>query len=190
MKPLDHPFEGTSPKPASPELATSKPVSSEPSSSNPPPMEPVSTGTSKPVLGIARVLLLLVIFSAITAVLSIVADLFTSSQDGGPLGLVAIAVTWVIVLWIAMRWSHVSFGQACSLKSFPIRIVPALILASFGLAIILNELAAWIPGSEVLNKIMQGFSENGGWTWAITGIVVAPLAGGGLLQRTGPDRVS
>jgi uncharacterized protein len=61
-------------------------------------------------------------------------------------------IAWPITLWVGLRWSQASFLDACRLTRFPIRIVPALFIAFFGLTILVIAAASLIPMPEALQK--------------------------------------
>src|SRR5262252_2551054 len=66
--------------------------------------------------------------------------------------LVVQVIGWPLILWIGLRWSRVSFREACPLTRFPVRIVPALLIVSFGATILLLAGAALIPMPEAIEK--------------------------------------
>jgi len=63
-------------------------------------------------------------------------------------GWVQLVIAWPLTFWVGLRWSKVSFRQACPLTRFPVRIVPALLIASFGVIILVNAAASLIPRPE------------------------------------------
>jgi membrane protease YdiL (CAAX protease family) len=86
-------------------------------------------------------------------------------------------VAWPLALWIGLRWSKVSFREACPLTRFPIRIVPALVIASFGITILLLAVASLIPVPEALkNAMAQGKAGSSKLALFLPVVVVAPLA--------------
>ena len=66
--------------------------------------------------------------------------------------LVVQVIAWPLILWIGLRWSRVSFREACPLTRFPVRIVPALLIVSFGATILLLAGAGLIPMPEAMEK--------------------------------------
>lgn len=68
--------------------------------------------------------------------------------------LVAETVAAVATIWMGLRWSGLPFRVACPIRHYPLRIVPALLLASFGATILLGELVRWIPGSTVFQRAL------------------------------------
>ena len=63
-------------------------------------------------------------------------------------------IAWPVTIWVGLRWSRVRFREACPLTRFPIRIVPALLIATFGATILLLAGATLIPIPEQLNTVM------------------------------------
>jgi membrane protease YdiL (CAAX protease family) len=86
-------------------------------------------------------------------------------------------VAWSVTIWAALRWAGVSFREACPLRPFPVRVVPALLLASFGATILLLEVAGWIPmPKELRDAFAEMSSESTTLTLLLPVVVVAPVA--------------
>ena len=86
-------------------------------------------------------------------------------------------IAWPLTLWVGLRWSKVSFREACPLTTFPVRIVPALLIASFGVTILLLAAASLIPMPEALKKSMaQGMAGSSKLALFFPAVLVAPLA--------------
>lgn len=86
-------------------------------------------------------------------------------------------IAWPLTLWVGLRWSNVSFREACPLTRFPVRIVPALLIASFGVTILLLATASLIPMPEALKKGMaQGMAGSSKFALFFPFVLVAPLA--------------
>ena len=86
-------------------------------------------------------------------------------------------VAWLVTIRLGLQWAGVSFRTACPLKPFPIRIVPALLVASFGAIILLTEAAGMIPMPEsVRQSIIEEFKSGNKLVMFVMGVVVAPLA--------------
>jgi len=112
---------------------------------NPPP-------TAKCVPGIAQSLKLSALYFAIYIAVTLALQIAHV-----PLGmfsslLIIQVISWPLILWVGLRWSRVTFRQACPLTRFPVRIVPALLIASFGASILLLSVAGLIPMPEAMKK--------------------------------------
>jgi membrane protease YdiL (CAAX protease family) len=90
--------------------------------------------------------------------------------------LVGQVLAWPLILWLGLRWSRVSFRQACPLTRFPLRIVPALLIASFGATILLLAGAALIPMPEAMGKeVAQGIAGSSKLSFFFSVVLAAPL---------------
>src|SRR6187551_799518 len=63
---------------------------------------------------------------------------------------VQLLVAWSMTLWRGLHWrnlwwSKLTFAEACPLTRFPLRILPALLIATFGLTILAQAAANLIP---------------------------------------------
>lgn len=63
---------------------------------------------------------------------------------------VQLLIAWAVTLWRGLHWrnlwwSKLSFAEACSLRPFPLRILPALIVGTFGVTILAQAAANLIP---------------------------------------------
>ena len=63
-------------------------------------------------------------------------------------------IAWFVTIRLGLHWSGVPLTTACPLRPFPLRIVPALLVASFGATILLLEMASWIPMPESIRRDM------------------------------------
>jgi membrane protease YdiL (CAAX protease family) len=90
--------------------------------------------------------------------------------------LVVQVIGWPLILWMGLRWSRVSFREACPLTRFPVRIVPALLIVSFGATILLLAGAALIPMPEAMEKeLTQGITGSSKLSLFFSVVLAAPL---------------
>ncbi len=86
-------------------------------------------------------------------------------------------IAWLVTIRLGLRWSGVSLSTACPLRAFPLRIVPALLVASFGATILLLELASWIPMPESIRRdLTQQIARSNWLLFLLPVVVVAPIA--------------
>ena len=91
--------------------------------------------------------------------------------------LVMQVIAWPLILWAGLGWSKVPFRVACPLTRFPVRIVPALLVACFGSTILLLALASLIPMPEALRKVMaESIAGSSRPTLFFSAAVAAPIA--------------
>jgi membrane protease YdiL (CAAX protease family) len=135
---------------------------------------------SKRVPGIAQAIALNALYIGVVTVVTIALYLlsrFTGvSLDLCSYALVQQIVAWPITLWVGLRWSEASFLEACRLTRFPVRIVPALFIAFFGLTIL--AVAGWslIPMPEVLQKfVAQAVAERSRPAFFLSIVLGAPV---------------
>jgi membrane protease YdiL (CAAX protease family) len=90
--------------------------------------------------------------------------------------LVAQLVAGPITLALGVRWSGLSLQGAFAVRRFPARVLPSLMLASFGLAIVLGELARRIPGwKDFRDAIVNGLGQSGMLAAILAALVAAPV---------------
>jgi membrane protease YdiL (CAAX protease family) len=86
-------------------------------------------------------------------------------------------IAWPVTIWIGLSWANVTLREACPLRSFPVRIVPALLIASFGLTILLLEVTGWIPMPESIRKQLSQQAESSSkLAMFLSAVVMAPVA--------------
>jgi membrane protease YdiL (CAAX protease family) len=86
-------------------------------------------------------------------------------------------VAWFVTIRLGLQWARVPFGEACPMRPFPLRIVPALLVASYGGTILLLEIAGWIPMPESFQKGMAQEMLQANWLmFLLPVVVVAPVA--------------
>ena len=85
-------------------------------------------------------------------------------------------VAWPVALWAGHRWAKVAYHDTCPLTRFPLRNVPALLIAVFGASILLNELTTLLPQPELLRRVLvQGRLESSPLAFFLATVVLAPL---------------
>ena len=75
-------------------------------------------------------------------------DMFTSL-------LIQQLIAWPLTVGIALLWTRTSLRETCRLRPFSARLMPALLLASFGATPLLIEAAALIPVPEILRGAFE-----------------------------------
>jgi uncharacterized protein len=134
----------------------------------------------KRVPGIAQSLALVALYGGVVIVVTIA--LYLLSRFGGvsldlfSYALVQQIIAWPITLWVGLRWSKASFLEVYRLTRFPIRIVPALFIAFFGLTILAIAGESLIPMPEALQKfIAQAFAGSSPLTIFLPLVLGAPV---------------
>jgi membrane protease YdiL (CAAX protease family) len=140
---------------------------------------------AKSVPGIAQSLALAALcfglFTAVAVALRILFRFSGMSLDMFSSLLVQQAIAWPLTLWVGLRWSGISFREAYPLTRFPIRIVPALFIATFGATILLLAAASLIHMPQALKDdliwdLFQGRVNSSKVALFFPVILVAPLA--------------
>jgi uncharacterized protein len=135
----------------------------------------------KSVPGIAQSFGLLAVFVALLIAITIAFELLDRFA-GLPLDLfsrllIMQVIAWPVTIWIGLRWANVTLREACPLRSFPVHIVPALLIASFGLTILLLEVAGWIPMPEsIREQLSQQAATSSKLVMFLSLVVMAPVA--------------
>lgn len=87
------------------------------------------------------------------------------------------AVAWPTIIGLGLQWGKVSLREACRLGAFPVRMVPALCVACFGLTILMTFVLSMVPMSassrEDLTRAYAGSSQ---LAIFLSAVVAAPLA--------------
>jgi uncharacterized protein len=141
---------------------------------------PSPSVASKRVPGITQSLALWALFVGVVTIVTIALYLISRfggvSLDLSSYALVQQIIAWPITLGVGLRWSEASFRDACRLTRFPIRIVPALFIAFFGLTILAIASRSLIPMPEIIQKfIAQVETGNNQLTFFLPLVVGAPL---------------
>lgn len=89
---------------------------------------------------------------------------------------VELVIAWPIVFWICTVWSRTPFRQACGIRRFPLRIVPAVVVASLGATILLLEVVCWIPMSQSAKEAFGQLANSSAVTLFIPMVIIAPIA--------------
>lgn len=135
---------------------------------------------AKGVPGIAQSLALCALFFGITFVVGVTLRLlsrFTGvSLDMSSWFLVPQVIAWPVTIWIGLRWSKVPIRETLPLTPFPIRIVPALVIASVGADILLVAAAVLIPMPEAIKSMVKEAAESSKLTQFLGAVLMAPLA--------------
>ena len=131
---------------------------------------------AKCIPGIRQSLALCALYFGLYAVLTLAFQIAHVSLDMFWSLLVVQVIAWPLILWIGLRWSRVSFRQACPLTRFPVRIVPALLMASFGATILLLPIAGLIPMPEAIKKeLAEGITGSSKLSFFFSIVLAAPL---------------
>ena len=143
-------------------------------STNPPALEKCVPGIAQS-LGLSALFYLMV--GAVASALSILGRFGGVSLDMFSSLLVQQVIAWPLALWAGLRWGRVHFREACPLKRFPVRIVPAIFIATFGTTILLLATATLIPMPEAFKEAMaQGMAESSKPAIFFSVVLLAPLA--------------
>jgi membrane protease YdiL (CAAX protease family) len=142
---------------------------------------PVLTETRAPQLGIARSIALCVVFYIVFVAALIPLELLERavglSWPRFSVFLIPQVVAWLLTIRLALQWSGTTFREACPMRPFPLRIVPPLLLASYGAVILLLEIAGWIPMPDAWREALkQQFADSHWLMFLLPVVVVAPVA--------------
>lgn len=151
---------------------------------NAPPASPMAPSfvapQQKSVPGIAQSIALCVFFYCIVMVVAIPLKLLKQSGvlwlDTALASSIQQLIAWPVVIWSCLRWSRTPFREACRLRPFSVYITPALLIASFGVTILLLEAAAWIQMPEWIRKSFEEFAKGSKLTLFLPVVILAPLA--------------
>jgi membrane protease YdiL (CAAX protease family) len=131
--------------------------------------------------GIARSLALCLVFYVVFIAAMIPAEFFRQALAPGidyfSTMVIPQIIAWFVTIRLGLQWSGVPLTTACPLRPFPLRIVPALLVASYGATILLLEMAGWIPMPESFRQGMVQQMAQANWLlFLLPVVVVAPVA--------------
>jgi uncharacterized protein len=131
--------------------------------------------------GIAQSLALCLVFYVVFIAAMIPAEFFRQAIAPGidyfSTMVVPQIIAWLVTIQLGLQWSGLPLMTACPLRPFPLRIVPALLVASFGATILLLEMAGWIPMPESFRQGITQQMEQAYWLlFLLPVVVVAPVA--------------
>ena len=131
--------------------------------------------------GIARSLALCLVFYVVFIAAMIPAEFFRRAiapgMDYFSTMVIPQIIAWFVTIRLGLQWSGVPLTTACPLRPFPLRIVPALLVASYGATILLLEMAGWIPMPESFRQGMVQQMAQANWLlFLLPVVVVAPVA--------------
>ena len=135
-------------------------------------------------LGFGRSIALCAVFYGVAVTVFVVAELLKLFL-GLPVGMFASLliqqlIAWPLTVGIALLWTRTSLAEACRLRPLGTRLMPALLLASFGATPLLIEAAALIPVPEILRgafEYMNRQTADSNWLMLfLPVVVVAPVA--------------
>jgi len=132
----------------------------------------IQNDVPKHALGIAQSIKLIVIYYGLSITMSSLLPLDVASAS-----LIVNFIAWPITIWLGLRWHRISFSEAFPLKHFPVRIVPALLIVSFGADILIAELTRLTPMLEALSIHLNArLSSSNKTTLFIAFVLISPVA--------------
>jgi len=138
---------------------------------------PIATNTSKAVPGIAQSVLLLGLYFGLTTVVILSLQWARFPIDAMTVFLLRLIIAWPITLWVGLRWSKHAFADVFPLKQFPLRLLPAICITTFGVTLLILDAVKCLPAYQIFHeahiKDMAGTSK---LTLFLPVIVVGPIA--------------
>lgn len=132
-------------------------------------------GASKPTLGIAKSIGLIVVFYVVYGVVGGVLSLFGVEFGTAYSFLVSQVAAWLATIRLAALGSRASVLKSSLCSPFPLGSLPALAVGSFGAAILLAEIASWIPMPGSLKSQLESLVNSGALTFIVSAVIVAPF---------------
>jgi CAAX protease family protein len=135
-----------------------------------------------PTIGIGRSILLSVVFYVVFLAVSTAIGTVWRSLGWQQLGMFSAIIlpqlaAWTITILLGLQWARRDFRDVCPITGFPKRIVPALLVTSFGATILLLALASLIPIPEAMNRYIEAQrAQSGVLTIMLPVVIVAPIA--------------
>jgi len=141
--------------------------------------------TDLPGVGIWRSIALCVVFYtmifaaswALGALQPLVLQSKDFSLDAFSAILVPQILAWLVTILLGLQWAKSTYREACPVTRFPLRIVLALLVASFGATILLLDLAVQIPmPEEYVKSMIEARAQSSSLAIFLPLVIVAPIA--------------
>lgn len=88
---------------------------------------------------------------------------------------IAQCVAWPGTLFVGLRLIRRRWRDSYSLGSFPMRLIPGIVLGCFGLSFVLNRLATMVPMPEFFMKVFKGLAAGDPVLLFMAMVVMAPV---------------
>ncbi len=132
-------------------------------------------GVSKSALGIAKALGLTIAFYVVFVVVGVLLSLFGVEFGSAYSLLVSQVAAWLVAIRLAAFGGRAGILKRSLFSPFPKGSLPALVVGSFGAAILLGEIAGWIPMPESLKSQLESLVNSGGLPFFVSAVIVAPF---------------
>ncbi|MGV3659697.1 MAG: CPBP family intramembrane glutamic endopeptidase [Prosthecobacter sp.] len=127
--------------------------------------------------GIVESLLLSFLFYVLVTAAGVLFFVFRLRLEWFSSFLLQLVIAWPLILWVGLRRSRVSFREAMPLARFPVRSIPALLVASYGATILLIHAASSVEVPRMLRQTLaQGVAPQYWMPCFLAAVVVAPVA--------------
>lgn len=113
---------------------------------------PISGTPLKAIPGIAQSLLLLGLYYGLHTVVTLSLQWAKFPIDVMTVSLLRQFIAWPITLWVGLRWSKHAFADAFPLKRFPLRLLPAICITTFGVTILILDAAKCLPAYQLFHE--------------------------------------
>ena len=136
--------------------------------------------TAKHVLGISQSIILIALyFGLLIATLFLIVCFqrvvrLQQDFDSATIDAVGHLFVWPTIIWIGLRWSGMSFSEVFPVKRFSMKIVPSLLMATFGSLVLLYEVSGLIPMPEALRKF-DCSAGSGKFSLFFAYVLIAPI---------------
>lgn len=148
-----------------------------PTPAEPPPLIPETPKPLGPRIGHA--LAVSAIFYVVVFGVSIVAGigLVVSKQpmDGMLLTLIGQIFGWPLALWLGLIFTRRTWRECYAVKGFSLRLLPALLVAAFGGAFVMNGLASLIPMPTAVRQAFESLTQGNPYVLFAAVVIVAPI---------------
>jgi membrane protease YdiL (CAAX protease family) len=157
-------------------------MSTPPDFPDPVPAEPpaLMAETPKPLgprLGLAllvcAIYYVVVIGVSIVTVIALMAA--KAPMDGMLLTLMGQLIGWPLVFWLGVVFTRRTWEESYAVKGFPLRLLPALLVASFGGAFVMNGLASLIPMPQAVRQAFENMTQGNPYILFAAVVVAAPI---------------
>ncbi|MGI8906165.1 MAG: CPBP family intramembrane glutamic endopeptidase [Candidatus Sumerlaeaceae bacterium] len=132
---------------------------------------------AKPGPGIGQAIALCALYIVVATMVAILLLLTKSTMDTMMAMFIQNVVAWSVTLPAGLWWSRAQAKEAFPFRPFPVQIVPALVIGTWGLTLLLVGTATLIPAPDwwknAMEKLLAGTAK---WTMFLPVVVVAPLA--------------
>ena len=132
----------------------------------------INAEEQRPALGIAKAIGLMVVFFIAHGIATKIASIFGSEAGSGSSILVGVTLSFFLILWLSVVWGGGCIRESGLFKSIPLWLAVALVVSSFGAAVLVTELGLRLP---LPARLFSESASSGTLPFIFGSVVVVPF---------------